>query len=340
MRNKIKSLFRKLNIVSLRLCAFALNFFSHNQNNTALSKLFIWIRKNSTQRRKDAKKRSSLFVYLPFSLCPLWLKLFIIILMSIGCSRMDQSENERVRKCNEKKETIYRLEHERIFSEVESREKKREKYPWEELYMGMHSKINKEYFRCKGSDINPPIRGEGGKEEIIDCGGLDKHGLPFQENQEFIYPILIDLVNYIQEKSEGTVVITTGHRCPVHNRYAEQAKIMQSSKHQLGAEVDFYVEGFEEKPLEVIKWIMDYYQAGQSAEYNRFIRCQKNPEGLKHPGWYNKEILLRIHEKTEGRDYDNRHPYPYITIEVRFDKQKNEAVNFDWDKAIKGYLRN
>ena len=263
---------------------------------------------------------------------------FLLILAS--CSRMDQSENERVRKCNEKKESIYRLDHERIFSEVEVREKSREKYPWEELCSGVLVKINKEYFRCKGSDINPAIRAEGGKEEIVDFGGLDKHGLPFKDNQEFVYPVLIDLLNYIQEKSQGTVVITTGHRCPMHNRYADPSKIMQSSKHQLGAEVDFYVEGFEEKPLEVIKWIMDYYQEGQSAEYNRFIRCQKNPENLQHPGWYNKEILLRIHEKKEGRDYDNRHPYPYITIEVRYDRIKNEPVSFDWDKAIKGYLRN
>ncbi len=253
---------------------------------------------------------------------------------------MDQSENEKARKANEKKETIYRLDHEHIFSFPMTSPKERDKYPWEELYMGSVIKINKEYFRCKGSDINPPIKAIGGKEEIFDCGGLDKHGLPFHENHEFVYPILIDLLNDIQEKAKATVVITTGHRCPQHNLYADKTKNMQSSKHQLGAEVDFYVEGYEEKPLEIVRWIMDYYQKNSNSEYNRFIRCQKNPENLKHPGWYNKEILLRIHEKTEGRDFDNRHPYPYITIEVRYDSVKNVPVNFDWDKACKGYLRN
>ncbi len=258
-----------------------------------------------------------------------------LILIAVACSRMDQSENERVRKCNEKKEGIYRLHHEKVFSEVCSSEKKREKYPWEEVYSGALLRITKEYFRCRGSDVNPARI----KEEIVDCGGVDKHGLPFQGDQEFIYPVLIDLLNHIQEKSQTGVVITTGHRCPVHNRYADSSKIAQSSKHQIGAEVDFYVEQFESKPLLVIQWIMDYYQANSNAEYNRFIRCQKNPEGLKHPGWYNKEIFLRIHEKNEGRDFDNRHPYPYITIEVRFDKIKNEPVVYDWPKANTGYLR-
>lgn len=254
-----------------------------------------------------------------------------------GCSRMDQSENEKIRKYNEKKEMIYRLDREQVFASVPNEPMKREKYPWEELPMGV-IKINKEYFRCKGSDINPPIKGGG--EEITDCGGLEKHGLPFRDGQEFIYPMLIQLLNHIQEKSQSTVVITTGHRCPVHNRYADPSRIMQSSKHQIGAEVDFYIEGYEDKPLEVIKWIMDYYQTNENGEYSRFFRCQKNPEGLKHPGWYNKEILLRIHEKNEGRDFDNRHPYPYITIELRFDRHKNEPIIFDWDKAMKNYLRN
>ena len=265
--------------------------------------------------------------------------IFVLLLLFFSCSRMDQSENEKVRKYNEKKETIYRLSHEKIFTDVKSGAKVREKYPWEEVYMGNLLKINKEYFRCKGSDINPPIKAEGGKEEILDCGGLDKHGLPFHEKGEYVYPVLIELLNYLQEKSGMPVVITTGHRCPQHNRYADRSKVMQSSKHQIGAEVDFYIEGYEEKPLEVVKWIMDYYQQSANIEDNRFFRCQKNPENLKHPGWYNKESLLRIHEKNEGRDFDNRHPYPYITIEVRFDSQKNEPVNFDWDKAIKGYLR-
>ena len=28
------------------------------------------------------------------------------------------------------------------------------------------------------------------------------------------------------------------------------------------------------------------------------------------PPWYNKEILIKLFKKNEGRDLDNRHPYP------------------------------
>jgi hypothetical protein len=265
--------------------------------------------------------------------------LFAVFFLSAACSRMDESENEKVRKYNEKREAIYRLDHEKIFAHCDVFEKKREKYPWEDFSHGGILKITKEYFRCKGSDINPPIKVIRGGEEIFDCGGLDKHGLPFEQNKEFVYPILIELLNYIQLKSNSLVVVTTGHRCPAHNRYADSSKLASTSKHQLGAEVDFYVEGLEEKPLEVVKWIMDYYQENPNSEYNRFFKCQKNPEGLKQPGWYNKEIFIRIHDKTEGRDFDNRHPYPYVTIEVRYDLQKNESVVFDWEKSVKNYLK-
>ncbi len=262
-------------------------------------------------------------------------RVFLIPLLLVSCSRMDESENEKVRKYNEKKEIIYRLHSEKMFPEIVSKEKKRENYPWEESSQGSVVKLTKEYFRCKGSDVNPPRRGQKAKEEILDCAGLEKHGLPLCDNQEFIYPILIDLLNYVGEKSGKSLVITTGHRCPQHNYYADPSPRAQTSKHQIGAEVDFYVEDYEERPLEIVRWIMDFYQTNQNGEYNRFIKCQKNREGVKHPGWYNKEILLYIHEKNEGRDFDNRHPYPYITIEVRMDRKTSEPVTFDWAKANK-----
>jgi len=231
------------------------------------------------------------------------------ILLLSACSQMDQSENGRIRKYNEKKEAIYRLHDEVVFLEELSVSKKRDRYPWEELSLGNLTKITKEYFRCKGSDVNPI------KDNQSDCSG--DHLLPIQGDKEFIAPILIQLLNYIQQQGEKGVVITTGHRCPIHNRYSDSSEFAKHSKHQVGAEVDFYVEQFEDRPLEVVQWIMNFYQTNPNPEYNRFHVLKKNPEKLKHPGWYNKEIAIRIHEKTEGRDFDNRHPYPYITIEAR-----------------------
>ena len=28
--------------------------------------------------------------------------------------------------------------------------------------------------------------------------------------------------------------------------------------------------------------------------------------------WFNKEIFIKLYRKSEGRDGDNRHPYPYL----------------------------
>ncbi len=55
--------------------------------------------------------------------------------------------------------------------------------------------------------------------------------------------------------------------------------------------------------------------------------------------WCNKEILIKVYQSNEGRDFDNRHPYPYICIEVLWDRNKKENVSFNLEKANKGYLQ-
>jgi sulfur relay (sulfurtransferase) DsrC/TusE family protein len=67
-----------------------------------------------------------------------------------------------------------------------------------------------------------------------------------------------------------------------------------ASKHLTAEEVDFYVEGLEENPLEVVSYIMDYYQKFNQTDLNRFIKCKKNNRNLTHPGWYNKEIIILL----------------------------------------------
>lgn len=272
-----------------------------------------------------------------------YLSLHILLsCLAIGCSSLQKSEEDRIRKLNCQSEKIYRHHDEHYFDINEVTWKEREKYPWEENYVGSHFRITKEFFRCKGSFTHPKIvvAKEGSKEtEIVDCGGIDKHGLPFRDGVEFIYPILIDLLNYVQEKCQAKVVITSGHRCPIHNAYVDPSKANATSKHQIGAEVDFYVEGYEERPIEVVKWLMQFYREKGEVGYFQFLKCQKQSSKGKHPGWYNKEVALQIHEKEEGRDFDNRHPYPYITIEVRYDRDREEKVQYSWQIANSGYLR-
>ena len=259
-----------------------------------------------------------------------WLFLIATFFLA-ACSEMERSEKELIRKRNELSEPIIRLQKEFFFASASPELQKRPVYPWEEGSSDGYFRITKEYFSCRGSAINDASE---------DCSGSMTHGLPFRDGKEFIYPILIQLLGYIQERTKHKIIVTCGHRCPKHNTYADPIKFNQTSKHQIGAEVDFYVEGFEETPLEIVRLIMQYYHDLNDPEYLPFSRCQHNPRKLEHPGWYNQEIIIRLQEKDEGRDLDNRHPYPYITIEVRYDRDTNQLVEYNWQAANTGYVRN
>lgn len=222
---------------------------------------------------------------------------------------------------------------------------KRTPYPWEEDRQSHYPKITKDFFRCKGSHLNPVHLVQKSKEMIrfYDCGGTQKHSLPLRDNKEFIYPILIDLLNYIQTKTGKRVVVTCGHCCPDHNAYLDPSPTNQSSKHMLGAEVDFYIQGMEEQPDRIIDFILAYYREqskykGQK-EFEEFKRYEKEDKNLRTSPWFNKEIFVKLFRKNEGRDFDNRHPYPYISIQVRYDWDRDEPVTYSWDKAFRNFHR-
>jgi len=259
---------------------------------------------------------------------------------------MEQSEQEKLRRHNAKGEYVVR-NHDEYHYLLETPELRiRERYPWEMAYVGKHPKITKEYFRCKGSNINPPHidhKDPSRPANYFDCGGSQKHSLPMREEREFVYPILIDLLNYAQAKTGCKAVITCGHRCPVHNAYADNSAYNQNSKHMIGAEVDFYLQGMEQRPEEVIKILMHYYKETSmykgDKQYEEFQRLEKGELNVSTRPWYNKEILIKLYLKNEGRDFDNRHPYPYLSVQVRFDRELNEKVICSWPKAFNGYRR-
>ncbi len=263
-----------------------------------------------------------------------------------GCSGLEQSEQENLRRNNAKGEFILRNREEYHYSIENPHHRLRKRYPWEHAYVGKHSKISKEFFRCKGNSLNPPHvdhKDPSRPANYFDCGGSQKHSLPLCDNKEFIYPILIELLNYIQEKTDCKVVITCGHRCPVHNAYADSSTANQHSKHMIGAEVDFYVQGMEQRPQDVIDLVMQYYQDNPiyraEKQYLEFQRLEKMQPVLATLPWYNKEILIKLVRKNEGRDLDNRHPHPYIAIQVRHDRERNEKVIGSSQKAFNGYKR-
>lgn len=261
----------------------------------------------------------------------------LILLFFLGCSGMEQSEQQKLRRLNAKGEFIHRNHDEYHYRIETPKHNVREPYPWEKGYVGQQPKITKEYFRCKGSGFNSPRSSKDLSKTYFDCGGCHTHSLPLYQDKEFIYPILIDLLNFIQEKTHAKVIITCGHRCPSHNTYADSSQ--PTSKHMIGAEVDFYVEGMQEQPEKIVALLQEYYQNSKyGSEYLEFERLYYHLD-VSTPAWCNKEILIQVYQRNEGRDYDNQHNYPYICIQVRYDRENKERVIYSWPKAFKGFRR-
>lgn len=266
--------------------------------------------------------------------------LFYIVIVGFlisGCSS-DGKEKKQLRKDNLKGEYIYRQHDDSLFSFSTPKVNTPEAYPWEQQLVGNHSCITKEFFRCKGSMLNP-AKVVQKKEELVryfDCGGAEKHSLPLKDGKEFVYPVLIDLLNYIQLKTGKRVVITCGHRCPDHHAYVDPASFNKAVKHLIGAQVSFYVQGMEERPESVIALMMAYYKNNPKYQgdvaYEEFKKEQSESDVSTQP-WLNKEIFIKLYRSTEGRDFDQRHPYPYISVQVRFDRDANEKVIYSWDRA-------
>ncbi|HEY2810970.1 MAG TPA: hypothetical protein VGJ00_06240 [Rhabdochlamydiaceae bacterium] len=256
---------------------------------------------------------------------------FYALCLLASCSGLEQSEQDKMRRNNAKGEFILRNQDECHYAIEVPKNRIRECYSWEKAYSGNQPKITKEFFRCKGNNLNPS------QGEHFDCGGSQKHSLPLRDNKEFIYPILIELLNYVQEKTKAKVIITCGHRCVSHNTYADASSVNQNSKHLIGAEVDFYVQGYQNKPQEIIDLLMRFYQESpryqKDKQYQIFQRLEKQDGSLATAPWLNKEILIKLNKKEENRDFDNRHSYPYLTIQVRFDSILNEKVVPSWQKA-------
>lgn len=269
----------------------------------------------------------------------------ILLFLCMGCSSNDDMETPSPSQINQKAEYIYREHNESLFSVPLPEKKPPNHYPWEKINSGNHPQISKEFFRCKGSSLNPchivQIKNE--LQHHYDCAGIEKHGLPLREGKEFIYPILTELLNYLQTKTAKRIVITCGHRCPEHNIYADPSPENQYSKHMIGAEVSFYVQGLEDHPEQLITLIQNFYKEspryrGQK-DFEEFKRYEKNDTNVSTQPWHNKEIFIKLFKKKEGRNFDNRHPYPYISIQVRYDRDLNEKVIYTWDKAYRNYHR-
>ncbi|MBS0655354.1 MAG: DUF882 domain-containing protein [Verrucomicrobia bacterium] len=291
-----------------------------------LAKMLFWIKctllfNAETQRRRDAENIQQQFLFLFFLLA--------------SCQNSEQSTSSSHTRCD----PIDRLHTDHGLHLPAIKPATQQPYPWQTEGVGQLRAIQKDYFRCKGSNLHPPhIVLQDGKEtgRFYDCAGAEKHSLPVVNGKEFIYPILLELLSEIQKQTGLPVIITSGHRCPAHNAYLDPRIKAQSSKHMIGAEVDFYVQDMQETPEKVIQIIFNFYNSQAryqgKKEYQTFSRFEKETDVVVAP-WLNKEIFIKLHSKTEGRNFDNRHPYPYISIQVRFDREKNERVVFTPQQA-------
>jgi hypothetical protein len=271
---------------------------------------------------------------------PMRILFFCLFSLFIGCTSADRNKKTRL-----KGEFIYRRSCESFFSPPTPQLKQKQSYPWENSYVGNFPRITKEFFRCKGSHLNPLITYQRESKEPLflrDCQGADHHGLPLKGNQEFIYPCLIELLNYIQEKTGRRVILTSGHRCPQHNTYCDPTPKGYGSKHMLGAEVDFYLEGLEFNPEESIALLQNYYSETlpfkTKKEFCEFTRYDRPDRTVKTPPWYNKEIFIKLYQSDEERNPDNQHPFPYVSVQVRYDRENDSKVLFD-AKATQRFLR-
>jgi hypothetical protein len=262
----------------------------------------------------------------------------LILIFLFSCQGGDLTQEAALKRKNQKGEFIART-HDQITSIPQMEVNPPPAYSWSAPEKNALPRITKEHFRCKGS-ISNPVRSEVVRGEQVlhyDCGGSERHSLYLIDGKEGVYPILIDLLNFVQQKTGKRVIITSGYRCPAHNTYVDSQPSNQTSKHMIAAEVNFYVQGLEQKPEEIVRILKDYYK-GQKG-YEDFQRYEKPDCQVSTQPWMNKEIFIKLYKPKEGRNFDNRHSYPYLSIQVRHDRDKNQRVTYSWDLALRGYHR-
>jgi hypothetical protein len=268
---------------------------------------------------------------------------FLFVLFFISSCNNNSSSKHSLNSPIAKGEYIYRTSDEYHYSPELPKKQASPTYSWHKDTSNLLP-ITKAHFRCHGDSNHMPRKIENKNEVryVSDCGGSQDHSLPLKDGKEFIYPILIDILNYVQNRTQKPVLITSGHRCPDHHAYVDSRTEHQTSKHLIGAEVTFYVEGLENQPECIVNILQDYYQQtlcyNGLKEYQQFDRWEKDTDVATAP-WYNKEIFVKIYKKNEGRNLDNNHPHPYINIQVRYDRENKEKVLYSWDKAFRGYYR-
>lgn len=256
--------------------------------------------------------------------------LVTVLLLLTGCVSVEDTQMEKFYAKNEIREKIYRFEEEIEYPLLPPQKKEKEKYPWEKEAQVKLDPVAVSDFICKGSKKHPNrIIVRASQEELSyeDCGGKEEHGTPT------IYPILPRLLNRVQELTGRRVVITSGFRCPKHEQYLHPGEVAPSSLYTHGAACDFYVEGLQNSPQIVIKIIQDFYKQDPATSHDpSFTVFHRLPLDTSHAvtPWINREICLIINTDQEGRNPDNAHDFPYISLLVHYDREAKKPIKTTW----------
>jgi hypothetical protein len=164
--------------------------------------------------------------------------------------------------------------------------------------------LTRDHFRCKGKAAHGPIALSDGS-YLFDCWGYD-HGLPWIEDREFVEPLLIDLLNGLQRELKSSVVILSGHRCPIHHRYLTQGQGSSTDKHLIAAAVDFRLQGYENTPAESVQAIQKIFR---SLSEDPKAKLVTTPEG-----WENYFCDLKWHPAGTAVSLDHPPEYGYFEL--------------------------
>ncbi|NGX32957.1 MAG: hypothetical protein K1060chlam4_01014, partial [Candidatus Anoxychlamydiales bacterium] len=127
--------------------------------------------------------------------------IFFAIFLLISCK--DSKKTSLLVKIEE----ISRLDSDIYYKHQDPTKNLMDLYPFEEETAGFF-KITKEFLRCKGNPLNPERVDTSNLDNVkvyLDCVGPAKHSLPLMNEKEGVYPVLLDILNYIQRKTKKRV---------------------------------------------------------------------------------------------------------------------------------------
>lgn len=239
------------------------------------------------------------------------MKRFLWLLLLVSCTDLKTVKEEEIRRKNATREPLVRTLEDVRFPIFIPLKKTRTSYPWESANKRLVP-LSPEDLRCKGSPLHPsrslPVL-DGGIHEIKDC---TPHSLPKMEGEEVYSKLILEKLNLIQRELGRQVLITSGHRCPIHNIYCNPTGTAVFNKHLVAARVDFIVQ--TDSPEEVVDILRRHSK-------DKFTQAGDRLQ------WNSSELSIQWTRSLDLRDFDNRHNLPYFTIE-------DHQMPLTWDLAF------